>query len=75
MAKTVQIPEELFVDLCFWHMLDGQTQEREARIKAGLDDKLEALRKRELYSRYKSGDEKARDEYLELIGLRDSFKW
>lgn len=50
------------------------------RLYAGVRQKLEAMMRHDLYSLYKSGaDEgiraKARQEYLDAIGLSDSFRW
>jgi hypothetical protein len=38
--KTVQIPYDLFLDLCRWHLTGLQDEDIEARIRAGLNDKL-----------------------------------
>jgi integrase len=49
-------------------------------IKKGLEDKLEAMVRRELYTKYKTAPteeerEKARQEYLKKVGMHRSFRW
>lgn len=73
MAKTVQIPEELFCRLCYYHLLD-RTDEGEA-IRQGLEAKLNALKRRELYGKAVKGDEQARQEYLDLAGILSEYRW
>ena len=74
--KTVQIPMELFTDLCKYHLL--QQNNLNQPIERGLQEKIDSLAKRELYTKYKtslSTEEKelARLEYLKKIGLNNSF--
>ena len=45
-----------------------------------MQEKLEAMVKRELYTRYKTAGtpeerEKARQEYLEKVGMPENFRW
>lgn len=52
----------------------------EGRIRFGLQEKLEAMVKRELYTRYKTAGtseerEKSRQEYLEKVGIQENFRW
>lgn len=51
--KNVTIPEELFIDLVKYFLADIRWDED--RIRSGLQEKLEAMVKRELYTRYKTG--------------------
>ena len=49
-------------------------------IKKGLEDKLEAMVRRDLYTKYKTAPneeewEKARQEYLEKVGMHRNFRW
>jgi len=49
-------------------------------IKKGLEQKLDALVRRELYTKYKTAptkeeQEKARREYLDKRGILDYFRW
>lgn len=65
--KTVQIPYGLFLDLAMYH-LRGE-DEYEDEICRGLEQKLDAMLNRQLYSRYKTAPteeerEQARQEYL-----------
>lgn len=76
--KNVTIPEELFIDLVKYFLADIQWDED--RIRSRLQEKLEAMVKRELYTRYKTAGtpeerEKARQEYLEKVGIPENFRW
>lgn len=76
--KNVTIPEELFIDLVKYFLADIRWDED--RIRSGLQEKLEAMVKRELYTRYKTAvtpEErvKARQEYLEKVGIPENFRW
>ncbi len=76
--KQVQIPQELFVQLLHYHLLDDDSHVDEIRI--GLGKKLDAMVLRELYGKFKSAPteterEKARQEYLDRRGMPDSFRW
>ena len=76
--KQVQIPQELFVQLLHYHLLDDDSHVDEIRI--GLGKKLDAMVLRELYGKFKSAPteterEKARQEYLDRRGIPESFRW
>lgn len=76
--KNVTIPEELFIDLVKYFLADIRWDED--RIRSGLQEKLEAMVKRELYTRYKTAAtpaerERARREYLEKVGMPENFRW
>ncbi len=76
--KNVTIPEELFIDLVKYFLADIRWDED--RIRSGLQEKLEAMVKRELYTRYKTAGTpeervKARQEYLEKVGIPENFRW
>lgn len=79
MAKNVQIPQELFVLLCQYHLCDIANVED--KICNELSIKLDSLVNRELYSKYKdktlSAEERelARKEYLDRKGVPDNFRW
>ena len=90
MSKTVQIPEDLFFDLCRYHLAadpsqgpDGgeETEELLEAIEKGLQDKLEAMIRRELYSRYKNTSltekerQEARRAYLDRVGMGQGYRW
>ena len=49
-------------------------------IKKGLEGKLKAMVRRDLYTKYKTAQteeerEKARQEYLEKVGMHRDFRW
>lgn len=76
--KNVQISEELFIALLKYHLVEIDDVLPE--IKKGLEEKLEAMVKRDLYTKYKTAPteeerEKARQEYLEKVGMHRSFRW
>ena len=51
MSKQIMITEELFINLCKWHLLDYHDPDLEVRIRAGLQDKLNRSLARAEYSR------------------------
>lgn len=76
--KQVQIPQELFVQLIRYHLMEDDSYMDEIRI--GLEKKLDAMVLRELYGKSKVASteterEKARKEYLDRRGIPDSFRW
>lgn len=76
--KQIQIPEELFILLMKYHLLD--MEEMQPEIKKGLMDKMESITMRLLYSKYKTAPteeekQKARQEYLDKRGVPESFRW
>ncbi len=76
--KQVQIPQELFVQLIRYHLMEDDSYIDE--IKIGLEKKLDAMALRELYGKVKTAPteaerEKARQEYLDRRGIPDSFRW
>ena len=76
--KNVQISEELFIALLKYHLVD--MDDVLPQIKKGLEEKLEAMVRRDLYTKYKTAPteeerEKARQEYLEKVGMHRSFRW
>jgi hypothetical protein len=76
--KNVTISEELFVDLVKYFLVDIRLDEDKIGLR--LQEKLDALVKRELYTTYKTAGtpeerEKARQEYLEKVGITEGFRW
>ena len=76
--KNVQIRQELFLSLIKFHLLE--TTEEEEKIKKELTEKLDAMAKRQIYSQYKTAPteeerEKARQDYLNKVGILPSFRW
>ena len=58
----------------------GEIDDVLPEIKKGLEEKMEAMVRRDLYSKYKTAPteeerEKARQEYLEKVGMHRSFRW
>lgn len=80
MAKNVQISQELFFDLVRYFILDDTSEPRLNAIQRGLEDKVDNMVKHELYTASKTADtaeerEKARQQYLDKVGMRESFRW
>lgn len=80
--SKVQISEELFFNLVKYHLCGLNTWEDDLNqpIERELQEKLDSMVNRELYSKYKTGAtpeerEKARKEYLDHKGIPDSFRW
>ena len=76
--KQVQIPQELFVQLLYYHLLEDDSHADEIRI--GLEKKLHAMVLHELYEKSKTAPteaerEKFRKEYLDRKGIPYSFRW
>lgn len=76
--KNVQIPQELFVAITRYFMLEQL--ELLPEIIQGLEQKMDTLVMREMYTKYKTAPtaeerEKARKEYLDKRGVLDSFRW
>ena len=76
--KNVQISFELFQALVMYHLVENPDYTEV--IKKGLQDKMDALIRRELYSKSKTAEskeerEKARKEYLDKRGVPESFRW
>ena len=76
--KNVQISEELFFMLVKYHLLG--VDDFVPQIKKGLEEKLEALVRRDLYTKYKTAKteeerEQARKEYLDKVGIKKDFQW
>lgn len=76
--KNVQIPYDLFVSLLKYHLINDNSLEGE--IRQGLEKKMDAMVRHELYEQYKTAEteeerENARKKYLDKRGMRDSFRW
>ena len=76
--KNVQISEELFVALLKYHLVE--IDDVLPQIKKGLEEKLEAMVRRDLYTKYRTAPteeerEKARQEYLDKVGMHRDFRW
>jgi hypothetical protein len=78
--KSVQIPEKLFAEIGMYFLLDRREESLENAIKAGLNEKIEATVRHELYTRYKTAatpeqQEAARRDYLDRVGISTDFRW
>ena len=76
--KQVQISEDLFLSLIKYHILEYYNEEE--KIAEGLQQKLDSVINRKLYTKYKTAlteeeKEKAREEYLDRKGIHSSFQW
>lgn len=77
--KQIQIPQNLFLQLVRFHLINETETDRTA-IRKGLEMKIDNMVKHELYTKYKTSDteadrESARQEYLEKIGMHPDFRW
>lgn len=80
MAKNVQISQELFFDLVRYFVLDDTSEMRLKAISDALEVKIDNMVKHELYTASKTAEtpeerEKARQQYLDKVGMRESFRW
>ena len=76
--KNVQIPYDLFIDLLHYHLV--QEDDYAEDIWQGLEEKLDAMVRHELYVKYKTAPteeerEQERLEYLDRRGVPKSFRW
>ena len=76
--RNIQISEELFIDIVKYFLLEQE--EGLPEIRRGLEQKMDALAMRELYTKYKTAPseadrEKARREYLDRRGVPQRFRW
>ena len=76
--KMIQIPESLFVALMKFHVLE--IEDCLPEIKKGLEQKYEAMMRRELYTKSKTAEteaerEEARKAYLDKVGMHRDFRW
>lgn len=49
--KNIQIPKELFLDLCRHHLAGIRSPEQNQRIQQGLQNKLDAVKRRSDYQK------------------------
>lgn len=76
--KNVQIPYDLFVALLEYHL--SYDDEYADEIRQGLERKLDALVRHELYAKYKTAPspeerEQSRQAYLDRRGVFPDFRW
>lgn len=81
MKDKVQITSLLFIRIVLYIMDHADPEDPEYReIMSGIEAKLDALIRHDLYTKYKTADtlserEQARLEYLDRVGVRSSFRW
>ena len=76
--KNVQVPQQLFMKLLRYHLLDDDSCTED--VKKGLEQKMDTMVERELYTKSKTAPteeerEKARQEYLDRRGIQADFRW
>lgn len=49
--KNVQIPEQLLIDLCNYHIAGMRNPDLDMRIQQGLQNKLDAVKRRSDYQK------------------------
>lgn len=80
--KNIQIPVDLFLDLCNYHLAGIRSPGQDQRIQQGLQDKLDAVKRRSDYHRQRNThdkfpygkpqtDEVARGSGTESMAVRD----
>ena len=79
--KMIQIPELLYNQMCAYILIDEyRTEENRKTIEKGVYDKIDRKTNHDLYTKYKTSAteeqrEFARKEYLDRIGVPESFRW
>ena len=79
--RSIQIDYDFYLELISHAFTHGDPNDPcFRRINAAFHRKLEAMERRNLYTLYKSGAtkkirDKAREDYLEAIGLNDDIYW
>ena len=76
--RNIQISESLFLSILKYHLC--KNEEVLPEIEKGLNEKLEALIRRDLYTDYKMAQteaerEKAREEYVDRVGISKEYRW
>lgn len=77
--KNIQIPEELFINLVKYFLLDAHDKNTYNAIRKVIETKYKAIEKHNSYTTYKTAKtteerEKARIEYLNEVGMQESFR-
>lgn len=78
--KSVTIPEELWTRIQYHFQCDDANSENIEAIKRLILEKQQAQERREQYTQYKTGAteeerERARRDYLDAVGIPNSFRW
>lgn len=56
--KNIQIPIELFLDLCNYHLAGIRSSGQDQRIQQGLQNKLDAVKRRSDYQKQRGTHDK-----------------
>lgn len=56
--KNIQIPVDLFLDLCNYHIAGIRSPRQDQRIQQGLQNKLDAVKRRSDYHRQRNTHDK-----------------
>ena len=81
MTGRVQIPALLFFQMSLYIMdHEDDSDPRYRQIRRGIDQKMEAVHRHDLYTMYKTSHitkekEQARQEYLDSVGTPSAFRW
>ena len=81
MKEKVQIPATLCGQMVLYIMdHEDISDSRYQAIMTGIDRKMKAIHRHELYTMYKSANtfeekEAARQKYLHTVGITSSFRW
>ena len=86
MSKRIQLPESFVKDVYRLilalsdYELGDDVSAIINRLEAGLNDRIQAIEKRQAYATYKTAasfEERktARQKYLDLIGMNDNWRW
>ena len=84
--KKIQITQDLFVKILKYfyseefELDDDELCKLYREIKSGIDKKLDAISRRSYYTEYKTADtdeakEKARQKYLDAVGMHRDFRY
>lgn len=77
--KQVQITQDLFALLCYYFLEGEHDDTITEEIEKQLNEKLEAMIRRQIFSEYKTAQngterEKLRKEYLDRVGVLEAFR-
>lgn len=74
------ISDELFEKLCSFFLLNENSIEDVKKIQRLLQEKVEAMERHSLYTKYKTSEtedqkEEARKKYLDKVGMLPDWRW
>ncbi len=79
-SQKIQINKTLYDDILRYFLYGKQTEEISRRIHDGIEKDIDARIRREYYSKSKTAPteqerEKARQAYLDAVGVPENFRW